>query len=96
VFIATDYFDASINRTAAWVIGVRSVREALLFALLQPEKQLKKLQDESDFTHLLALHEEMKIMPFSDVWEEYLRRENVPLNFMDAIDKYEKDVLSKR
>ena len=96
VFIATDYFDASINRTAAWVIGVRSVREALLFALLQPEKQLKKLQDESDFTHLLALHEEMKIMPFSDVWEEYLRREIVPLNFMDAIDKYEKDVLSKR
>ena len=63
VFIATDYFDASINRISAWVTGVRSVQKALLFALLQPSEEMKKLQDESNFTDIMYLSEEMKMMP---------------------------------
>ncbi len=96
VFIATDYFDASINRISAWVTGVRNVQKALLFALLQPVEKLKKLQDESNFTEVMYLQEEMKTMPFGDVWEEFLRRENIESNYMSKIKEYEKEVLSKR
>ena len=67
VFIATDYFDASINRISAWVTGVRNVQKSLLFALLQPEAELKKLQDENNFTEVMYLQEEMKMMPMGDV-----------------------------
>ena len=96
VFIATDYFDASINRIAAWVTGVRSVQKALLFALLQPDKKLKKLQNESNFTEIMYLQEEMKTAPFGDVWNEYLERENVPTDYLTEVKKYEQEVLVKR
>ena len=96
VFIATDYFDASINRISAWVTGLRSVQKALLFALLQPEKLLKKLQDEGDFTSVMAITEEMKMMPVGDIWDEYLRRENVVSDYLAEVKKYEDEVLSKR
>lgn len=96
VFIATDYFDASINRISAWVTGVRSVQKALLFALLQPNDLLKNLQNEGGFTELMYLQEEMKVMPFGDVWEEFLAREKVPSNYFEQIKKYENEVLLKR
>ena len=96
VFIATDYFDASINRISAWVTGVRSVQKALLFALLQPDEKLKKLQDESNFTEIMYLLEEMKTAPLGDVWNEYLRRENVTADYLGEVKKYEQEVLVKR
>ena len=96
VFIATDYFDASINRIAAWITGVRSVQKALLFALLQPDEKLKQLQSESNFTEIMYLQEEMKTAPFGDVWREYLERENVPADYLSEVRKYEEEVLVKR
>ena len=96
VFIATDYFDAAINRISAWVTGLRSVQKALLYALLLPAEEMKKLQDENDSTALMILSEEMKTMPFGDIWEEYLRRENVPSDYLTEIKDYEKKVLSTR
>ncbi len=96
VFIATDYFDASINRISAWVTGLRSVQKSLLFALLQPNDKMKTLQNESRFTELMVLSENMKTMPFGDVWEEYLKRQNVTDDYFAAIDEYEKNVLSLR
>ncbi|MBO5931592.1 MAG: L-rhamnose isomerase, partial [Clostridia bacterium] len=96
VFIATDYFDASINRISAWVTGVRNVQKALLFALLQPENKLKKLQDENNFTEIMYLQEEMKMMPMGDVWEEFLSRSGVANNYFAEVKKYENEVLSKR
>ncbi len=96
VFIATDYFDASINRISAWVTGVRNVKKALLNALLMPNEKLKALQESSDFTSLMCLQEELKTAPFGDVWEEYLKRENVVSNYLNEIKKYEEKVLVKR
>ena len=96
VFIATDYFDASINRISAWVTGVRNVQKALLYALLSPSEALKKLQEESDFTHVMYLQEEMKTAPFGDVWEEFLCREKVEKDYYTSIKKYEDEVLVKR
>ena len=96
VFIATDYFDASINRISAWVTGVRNLQKALLFALLQPASELKALQDENSFTDILYLQEEMKMMPLGDVWEEFLSRSGVVNNYLAEIKKYENEVLSKR
>ena len=96
VFIATDYFDASINRVSAWVTGVRNVQKSLLFALLQPNDQLKALQDKNNFTDVMYISEEMKMMPIGDVWEEFLRREGVIADYLPEIRKYESEVLSKR
>ncbi len=96
VFIATDYFDASINRISAWVTGVRTVKKALLNALLMPNEKLKALQEGSDFTSLMCLQEELKTAPFGDVWEEYLKRENVVSNYLNEIKEYEEKVLVKR
>ena len=96
VFIATDYFDASINRISAWVTGLRNVQKSLLFALLQPAEKMKKLQDESRFTELMVLSEDMKTMPFGEVWEEYLRREGISADYFAEIKKYENEVLSLR
>ncbi len=98
VFIALDYFDASINRIAAWVIGTRNLRKALLFAMLLPHDELRKAQDDADFTKLLALNEEYKFYPFADVWQEFCRREGVIADesWLDEIKAYEKDVLLKR
>ena len=95
VSLATDYFDASINRISAWVTGLHSVQKALLYALLEP-KSLKKLQDENNFTELMVRQEELKTMPFGAVWEEYLRRENILQDYFSEIKRYEADVLSKR
>lgn len=96
VFIATDYFDASINRISAWITGVRNVQKALLFALLQPNEELKMLQDESRFTELMVKQEDLKVAPFGDVWDEYLKREGVAADYLSEVQAYEKDVLSKR
>ncbi|MDY4187563.1 MAG: L-rhamnose isomerase [Candidatus Borkfalkiaceae bacterium] len=96
VHIALDYFDASINRIFAWVVGVRSFEKALLNALLLPNESLKKLQNDADFTDLLVMQEEVKTLPFGDVWNEYLKREGVSENWIAEIKDYEKNVLSKR
>jgi L-rhamnose isomerase len=96
VFIATDYFDASINRISAWVTGMRSVQKALLNALLQPNEEMKKLQDENRMTELMVCQEEMKTAPLGDVWAEYLKREGVENDYISIVKEYEEKVLSKR
>ena len=96
VSIALDYFDASINRISAWVTGVRNLQKSLLFALLQPNDKLKELQDNSDFTQLMVLQEELKTAPFYDVWQEYLKRENKPSEYYKEVKRYEEEVLSAR
>lgn len=96
VFIATDYFDASINRISAWVTGMRNVQKALLFALLQPSDKMKKLQDDANMTELMVLSEEFKTMPFGDVWEKYLEVENIKADYLTEIKEYEKKVLVNR
>ena len=96
VFIALDYFDASISRISAWVTGVRNVQKSLLFALLQPNDKLKELQDSSDFTQLMVIQEELKTAPFYDIWQEYLKRENAPSEYYSEVKRYEEEVLSVR
>ncbi len=98
VDIALDYFDASINRISAWVTGYRNVQKALLFALLQPEDELRKLQDEQNFTKLMAVQEELKVLPFGDIWDEYLRVCGKPADgeWLPEVERYEREVLSKR
>ena len=98
VFLALDFFDASINRICAWVTGFRNVQKALLFAMLQPQDTLKKLQDEGNFTKLLVMQEELKTMPFGDVWDEYCRSCGKPLDgqWFAQVEAYENDVLMKR
>ncbi len=96
VFIATDYFDASINRISAWVTGVRSVQKALLYALLEPTDTMKEMQNSNDFTALMVIHEELKTMPFGDVWEEYLKQTDTPIDYLSEVKKYENEVLKKR
>ena len=98
VFLALDYFDASINRIAAWVTGFRNLQKALLFAMLQPHDLLRRLQDESNHTKLLVLQEELKTMPFGDVWEAYCRRCGKPADgeWFGEIEAYETQVLRKR
>ena len=96
VFIATDYFDASINRISAWITGMRNVQKALLFALLQPNDMMKKLQDNNELTELMVVSEEMKTMPMGEVWEEYLKSENVKSDYLTEVKEYEKKVLVNR
>ena len=96
VFIATDYFDASINRISAWITGLRNVEKALLFALLEPVEKLTQMQNENRLTEVMVLEEELKTAPFGEVWAEYLKRENIPANYIDEVLKYEKEVLLKR
>ena len=96
VLIGLDYFDASINRISAWVTGQRSMQKALLYALLLPNAALKKLQDEGDFTRLMFEQEQAKMLPFSDVWAEYLKREGLKENYYKEVAKYENDVLKER
>ena len=98
VYMALDYFDASINRIAAWVIGFRSWQKALLMALCTPHDLLRRLQDENRMTELMAMQEELKTYPFGDVWEEYCRQSHVSddLGWMDEVLSYEKEVLKKR
>ena len=98
VYIALDYFDASINRISAWVVGFRNVQKALLSALLSPSDKLKELQDSNAWTEVMVLQEELKTLPFGDVWEEYCRECGVPADkeWFDVIKAYENDVLLKR
>lgn len=98
VFIALDYFDASINRVSAWVTGFRNLQKALLFALLQPNEELTKLQNESNWTKLMVLQEELKTMPFGEIWEEYCRECGKPADgeWYPMIEEYEKNVQMKR
>jgi L-rhamnose isomerase len=98
VHIGLDYFDASINRIAAWTIGARNTLRALLMALLEPQETLKKLEIEGDFSSRLALMEELKAMPVNAVWDQYCQRKGVPvgMDYMTAIKTYEKKELSKR
>ena len=96
--IGLDFFDASINRVAAWVIGMRNMQKALLKAMLEPTEQLKKIELERDYTSRLALTEEYKTYPFGAVWEEFCTRFNVPVgeSWLSEVRAYERDVLSKR
>ncbi|MCQ2414233.1 MAG: L-rhamnose isomerase [Clostridia bacterium] len=96
MLIGLDYFDASINRIGAWVTGERSVEKALLFALLQPSDEMRKLQDQAKFGKIQHLQEIFKTMPLGDVWNEYLRRQNLVDDWYDECEKYETEVLSKR
>ncbi len=95
---ATDFFDASINRIAAWVIGVRALRKALLYALLEPHKPSVEAEYAGDGAAKLALQELRAELPFGAVWEELCRRANVPggLAWLEEIRRYEREVLSKR
>ena len=96
VKIGLDYFDASINRLSAWITGQRAMQEALLFALLLPNEELRELQDEGNFTKLMARQEECKMMPYGVVWKEYLSRQGLGSDYYAEIKKYEDEVLSLR
>ena len=98
VFAATDYFDAGINRISAWVTGVRNVQKAMLYALLQPNDKLEKLQDSGNMTELMAYQEELKMLPFGDVWDRFCEECGVPtgMKWLDEVKRYENDVLVKR
>lgn len=96
--IGLDFFDASINRVAAWTIGTRNAVRALLLALLEPIEQLRQLEAAGDFTARLALLEELKGLPFGAVWDHYCQQQNVPVGyaFMAEIRAYEETVLANR
>lgn len=96
--IGLDFFDASINRIAAWVIGVQNMQKALLKALLEPTDTMKKFETEGDYTSRLAYLEQMKVMPWQAVWDYFCEKNNVPVGFawLEEVRKYEKDVLSQR
>ncbi len=98
VILATDYFDASINRIAAWVLGMRDTQKALLLALLTPSKDWQELQDQRELTRLFMLQEEAKTLPFGDVWEEFCKRNGVPgeNEWFSEVTKYETEVLAGR
>lgn len=97
-YVATDFFDASINRIAAWTIGLRNTRKAMLAALLQPVDKMKQLENAGDVSARLAYKEEFKAAPFSLVWDYYCSQKGagVGLEWLDEVKKYENDVLLKR
>ncbi len=98
VHIGMDFFDASINRLAAWVIGARNTQKALLLALLEPTAKLRALEAEGDFSSRLAILEEAKALPFGAVWDEFCKRNNVPTGhtWLPVVKNYEKTVLANR
>ncbi len=98
VFIALDYFDASINRISAWVTGFRNLQKALLYALLEPNAELKQLQNEGNWSKIMVLMEEEKTMPFGEIWDEYCRRCGKPTDgaWYPMIEEYEARVLAHR
>lgn len=98
VLLALDFFDASINRISAWVVGMRNMQKALLYALLTPNEHLAKLQNDKEFTELMVLQEELKTYPFGDVWNYFCEKNGVPQKeeFLKVIKEYEKEVLVKR
>ncbi|NLZ64290.1 MAG: L-rhamnose isomerase [Lentisphaerae bacterium] len=98
IYFCLDFFDASINRIAAWVIGTRNMQKALLCGLLEPRQELIRLEQEWDFSARLALQEESKALPWCAVWNEFCRRAGVPVgfDFLPQIRAYEQQVLSLR
>ena len=96
VKIALDYFDASINRVFAWVTGERSVEKALLYALLLPNTAMKEAQEKGEFTRLMYLQERVKMLPFGEVWAEYLKECGLDDNYFETISEYEKTILEER
>ncbi|HVM50927.1 MAG TPA: L-rhamnose isomerase, partial [Candidatus Acidoferrum sp.] len=93
-----DYFDASINRVAAWVIGARNMLKALLLALVTPIEKLRQFEAEGDYTSRLALMEDAKLLPAGAVWDYYCASQEVPVGeaWLAEIKRYERTVLSKR
>jgi L-rhamnose isomerase len=98
VHVGLDFFDASINRIAAWVIGMRAMIKALMLALIEPTAKLRELESRGDFTSRLAMLEEIKTLPLGDVWDYYCTTQETPvgLAWLDEVKKYEAGVLSKR
>lgn len=98
VRIGLDFFDASINRVAAWTIGTQNMIKALLYGLLMPNELLTKHQDEGNYTERLAIFEAFKTLPFGAVWDHYCEKMNVPVGyqFMEEVYRYEEEILSKR
>ena len=98
VYMALDYFDASINRVSAWAVGFRSWQKALLAALCTPNEALKKLQDEARFTELMVEQEAVRLLPLGDIWNEYCERQGVVSDrvLFAEVKKYEDEVLLKR
>lgn len=96
--IGLDFFDATINRIAAWVIGTRNTQKALLKAMLEPTKELQKMELNFDFTSRLAITEELKDFPYADVWNYFCEQNNVPvgLDWLTEVQTYEKEVLANR
>ena len=98
IFLALDFFDASINRVAAWVNGIRNAQKSLLFAFLTPHARLTEYQDAGNFTRVLSESEELKTMPFGAVWNEFCRMAGVPADgeWLSVVEEYEKEVLLNR
>ena len=98
VHIGLDFFDASINRVAAWVIGTRNMIKALMMALLEPSQMLRDFELAGDFTSRLAMLEELKTLPSGAVWDYYCMQQDVPVgaDWLVETKRYEEDVLSKR
>ena len=98
VFVATDYFDASINRVAAWVIGARATLKAILLALLEPTEMLRREEAAGNFTARLSLLEEIRDLPYGAVWDAFCARQKVPVGaaWLEKVTEYEKTVLLKR
>lgn len=97
VNMALDYFDASINRISAWIVGFRSWQKAMLYAMCTPSDELKKLQDAADWTSLMVRQEEVKMLPFGDVWEEYCRAcGTTETEWFAEVQRYEEEVLKRR
>lgn len=98
VILGLDFFDASINRISAWVVGMRNMQKALLNALLLPADKLAKLQDKKEFTKLMMLQEELKLYPIGAVWNYFCQQNKVPEQeyWFKEIEQYEKEILSKR
>lgn len=98
VVLGLDFFDASINRISAWVVGMRNMQKSLLYALLTPNKELKELQDNGSLTKLMMQQEELKTYPMGDVWNYFCEANGVPVaeSWFTEVEKYEAEVLSKR
>ena len=98
VFIGLDYFDASMNRVGAWVLGARTIQKALLIALLEPTKLIRKYEEDKNYFVRLAMLENLKFMPFADVWNFYCETQDVAGDdkYIDEVLDYEKEVLRKR
>ena len=98
VLIGLDFFDASINRISAWVVGMRNMQKALLYAMLTPHKKLTSLQNDRNYTELMMQQEELKLYPFGDVWNYFCEINHAPQkeDWFAIVKEYEKNVLAKR